>query len=50
MLRTFRLTPPANVEVAVDVANIAATLGVEVDLTTPVPSVESNIFAPRFES
>ena len=38
--------PPAKVEVAVEVALIAATTGVEVATTFPLASVESNMFAP----
>ena len=43
-------TPPANVLVAVvDVALIAATVGVEEETTFPLPFVVSTIFVPVYE-
>ena len=43
-------TPPTKVEVAVEVAKIAATLGVEVETTLPELFVERSMLAPVFES
>lgn len=42
--------PPANVDVAVDVAKIAAKLGVVVPITLPEGSVERITLEPTFES
>ena len=42
--------PPAKVEVALEVALIEATTGVEVETTLPFASVEMSIFAPVLES
>ena len=46
MFKTLTLIPPAKVEVAVDVALIAAKLGVVVPTTLPEESVERIIFGP----
>ena len=42
--------PPAKVEVALEVALIEATTGVEVETTLPDASVEIIMFAPVLES
>ena len=50
ILRAFAVTPPAKVEVAVEVALIEATYGVVVETTFPEPSTERIVFGLTFDN